>query len=147
MAYTISESTGLPKRLSTVSFTISIPDLNINSDTTNPIIPSTGRFVYKDDITAIQVAEVAITSVLLSLAAASITEELIFFPRKALKNDIQSFIRIDTNSEINTIRLNVSFSGCIILFTEFLKSSNATISIRTAIVSAVRYSIRPCPNG
>ena len=137
----------LPKRLSTVSFTISIPDLNINSDTTNPIIPSTGRFVYKDDITAIQVAEVAITSVLLSLAVASITEELIFFPRKALKNDIQSFIRIDTNSEINTIRLNVSFSGCIILFTEFLKSSNATISIRTAIVSAVRYSIRPCPNG
>ena len=105
--------------------------------------PSTGNAVNNEHINAISVADVAITSLLLSFAVAVNTEELIFLPNSALKTAIHSFTAIEKTSENKTAKLNLISTGFIIFSTEFFKSSIPTNIIKAAIIREVRYSILP----
>ena len=61
------------------------------------MIPSTGRCVTNEEKRAITVALVAITSLRLSLAVASITEEWTRFPKNVLKCAIQSLMPMESS--------------------------------------------------
>ena len=68
-----------------VDFAIEIPEMTTTTETAAPIRLSTGRSVTKEATRATIVAEVAITSFILSWAAASNAVELISLPALRLK--------------------------------------------------------------
>ena len=81
----VSGSGLIPRSGSMVDFAIEIPEMTTTTETAAPMRLSTGRSVTKEATRATIVAEVAITSFILSWAAASNAVELISLPALRLK--------------------------------------------------------------
>ena len=124
-----------------------IPVYNIKSATTIPIYPSI--FFSKKWVTSIPTitAEVATTSVKLSIAVACNVAEQIIFPIFLLKKHNHNFTNIEHSIIKNDSKWNVISWGCIILSKEAFKSSIPINIIIRETTNPATYSYLPWPKG
>ncbi len=131
-----------------MSLTIPMPAIITIIATITPIIPSALLNGVNEEIkSAAIVAAVAMQSFRLSCLTAFILTLFVILKSLLLKNAIQSLTAIEARRTISVAALNLTSSGCMIFSMLLFPSSNPIKNIKKDTISALIYSILPCPNG